>query len=42
MYNIYIILRKWLGELRMDIKKKLIAEESKILDDKINQKCIQK
>lgn len=36
MYNIYIILRKWLGELRMDIKKKLIAEESKILDDKIN------
>lgn len=36
MYNTCIILRKWLGELRMGIKKKLIAEESKILDDKIN------
>lgn len=36
MYNIYIILRKWLGELCVDIKKKLIEEESKILDGKIN------
>lgn len=36
MYNIYIILRKWLGELSVDIKKKLIEEESKILDGKIN------
>ena len=36
MYKIYIILRKQLGELSVDIKKKLIAEESKILDDKIN------
>lgn len=36
MYNIYIIFRKWLGELSVDIKKKLIEEESKILEDKIN------
>ena len=40
MYNIYIIFRKWLGELSVDIKKKLIEEESKILEDKINEKSI--
>ena len=35
MYNIYIIFRVWLGELSVDIKKKLIEEESKILAGKI-------
>ena len=35
MYNIYIIFRVWLGELSVDIKNKLIEEESKILAGKI-------